>query len=822
MMEQTSLNEIQSFYGRILDPSHSNPHHNHHSLHLQQNGINKNTNKNNNNNSNYQFYEMKQSSIDDYHGNYHLNSNQNDPILHYHHHHQQQKQQQSKHQPYHRILSVPSQSSTRSITNENNSHNCLGPFVIPSSRQQNVFDERSFNRFSTVINQTNPAIRIERSQQSNLYEQYYPLNQQEISLTKPSKWIEYNLNQSETNFNDSNRIDIGNGNENNQKEYKNDERSEKEAEVNDVCSQNLREQLPSFLCHNSNGTKVIQSQSQSQFRSIQNLNCLSNSNSNNNNNNSMNQNNIEDNGISNQNLMKIPSNMTKLLRMNENGNEIQSNRHLQRSSTLEDYDQQHTMPLPNGWEKSIDPETGRCYFVNHFTRETQWFDPRDVLTKPSTFADCIGDELPIGWEQAYHPLLGHYFIDHINRSNQIEDPRIEWLAVQANMLIGYLKQATKTETNESETIVDPSCTIEPNKVFECEEKIYSNMDQIGLHQNSDLLSNQTNRITKKITFSEPLIQSKTDECVSSEQTRSEQEISHSTSTNIDDYHRIEPIDNFYNEPILFARSDPSDLHKCSSKVSLIYDENSDYAVIDGISSTEYRENDPNLSRNETNHSITYANLFHVISPDEAQTKLSPTTATPKSSSSVLLTSSSMSKFPSSLQSVSNDCTRNNLKGSNSIASLPASISASKTGHNLANGTENDSNNNLRYYNTTHEIDHFQCKALLQKSLWEAKRRVAQLKQELGSSSSSSLSSSTMVPNHQTSKENLSYQNSLSERINETSSSSSLSLLSSSAILIKENSTSSNQNLVHNRNVLSIIDRFYNKHGPKHSQNAIEV
>lgn len=80
----------------------------------------------------------------------------------------------------------------------------------------------------------------------------------------------------------------------------------------------------------------------------------------------------------------------------------------------------------------------------------------------------------------------------------------------------------------------------------------------------------------------------------------------------------------------------------------------------------------------------------------------------------------------------------------------------------------------------------------------------------------------MVPNHQTSKENLSYQNSLSERINETSSSSSLSLLSSSAILIKENSTSSNQNLVHNRNVLSIIDRFYNKHGPKHSQNAIEV
>ena len=38
----------------------------------------------------------------------------------------------------------------------------------------------------------------------------------------------------------------------------------------------------------------------------------------------------------------------------------------------------HTMPLPNDWELAIDPETGRKYFVNHNTKETQWFDPRDV------------------------------------------------------------------------------------------------------------------------------------------------------------------------------------------------------------------------------------------------------------------------------------------------------------------------------------------------------------------------------------------------------------------------------------------------------------
>lgn len=38
----------------------------------------------------------------------------------------------------------------------------------------------------------------------------------------------------------------------------------------------------------------------------------------------------------------------------------------------------HIMPLPQGWERAIDTETGRKYFVNHNTRETQWFDPRDV------------------------------------------------------------------------------------------------------------------------------------------------------------------------------------------------------------------------------------------------------------------------------------------------------------------------------------------------------------------------------------------------------------------------------------------------------------
>ena len=36
------------------------------------------------------------------------------------------------------------------------------------------------------------------------------------------------------------------------------------------------------------------------------------------------------------------------------------------------------------------------------------------LTKPADFTECVGDELPIGWEQAYDYQRGIYYVDHIN------------------------------------------------------------------------------------------------------------------------------------------------------------------------------------------------------------------------------------------------------------------------------------------------------------------------------------------------------------------------------------------------------------------------
>lgn len=92
------------------------------------------------------------------------------------------------------------------------------------------------------------------------------------------------------------------------------------------------------------------------------------------------------------------------------------------------------------------------------------------FTKPQSFADCVGNELPLGWEETVDPVIGVYYINHFNRTfsiykikynrlamffffinfqhthgvlecTQLEDPRLEWRAVQEAMLRDYLHVA---------------------------------------------------------------------------------------------------------------------------------------------------------------------------------------------------------------------------------------------------------------------------------------------------------------------------------------------------------------------------------------------
>lgn len=67
------------------------------------------------------------------------------------------------------------------------------------------------------------------------------------------------------------------------------------------------------------------------------------------------------------------------------------------------------------------PFEGRLF---HFSLCYQWglissphcsvFLNGSRLTKPQSFADCLGNELPFGWEECYDEQVGVYYVDHSN------------------------------------------------------------------------------------------------------------------------------------------------------------------------------------------------------------------------------------------------------------------------------------------------------------------------------------------------------------------------------------------------------------------------
>nr|SVE89711.1 EOG090X00VK [Daphnia sinensis] len=110
------------------------------------------------------------------------------------------------------------------------------------------------------------------------------------------------------------------------------------------------------------------------------------------------------------------------------------------------------IPLPQGWELGRDYD-GKVYFIDHNSKKTTWVDPRDRLIKPQTFADCVGNELPLGWEESYDSQVGPFYTNHITQTNQLEDPRLEWRSIQEAMLKEYL-QTAKEDLEAKKEILD--------------------------------------------------------------------------------------------------------------------------------------------------------------------------------------------------------------------------------------------------------------------------------------------------------------------------------------------------------------------------------
>ncbi|CAH8622925.1 unnamed protein product [Schistosoma rodhaini] len=68
-------------------------------------------------------------------------------------------------------------------------------------------------------------------------------------------------------------------------------------------------------------------------------------------------------------------------------------------------------PLPANWERRVDM-SGRSYFVNHVSRISQWEDPR-----------IQGHPLPHGWEIRYTTEGFPFFVDHNTKTSTYNDPR---------------------------------------------------------------------------------------------------------------------------------------------------------------------------------------------------------------------------------------------------------------------------------------------------------------------------------------------------------------------------------------------------------------
>ncbi|XP_076845283.1 membrane-associated guanylate kinase, WW and PDZ domain-containing protein 1b isoform X11 [Brachyhypopomus gauderio] len=93
-------------------------------------------------------------------------------------------------------------------------------------------------------------------------------------------------------------------------------------------------------------------------------------------------------------------------------------------------------PLPENWEMAY-TENGEVYFIDHNTKTTSWIDPRCLDKPQKPLEECDDDEgvhteeldndleLPTGWEKIDDPVYGVYYVDHINRKTQYENPILE-------------------------------------------------------------------------------------------------------------------------------------------------------------------------------------------------------------------------------------------------------------------------------------------------------------------------------------------------------------------------------------------------------------
>ncbi|XP_043933882.1 membrane-associated guanylate kinase, WW and PDZ domain-containing protein 1 isoform X4 [Protopterus annectens] len=127
-------------------------------------------------------------------------------------------------------------------------------------------------------------------------------------------------------------------------------------------------------------------------------------------------------------------------------------------------------PLPENWEMAF-TENGEVYFIDHNTKTTSWLDPRFIAKQTKPLEECEDDEgvhteeldseieLPAGWEKIEDPVYGVYYVDHVNRKTQYENPVLE-----AKRKKQQLEQQQQTEewTEANPAAAPPTSNFVPN------------------------------------------------------------------------------------------------------------------------------------------------------------------------------------------------------------------------------------------------------------------------------------------------------------------------------------------------------------------------
>ncbi|KAG1809007.1 hypothetical protein EV424DRAFT_1529068 [Suillus variegatus] len=120
------------------------------------------------------------------------------------------------------------------------------------------------------------------------------------------------------------------------------------------------------------------------------------------------------------------------------------------STTSTSVDDEDETPLPRGWERRLDEQSGRVYYVDHNRRLTTWVRPTAIpstsssarapsisVTQPHvqnptrSSGGYVDVPLPAGWEERRTPEGRPYFVDHHTRLTTWIDPRTVQVAPSA-------------------------------------------------------------------------------------------------------------------------------------------------------------------------------------------------------------------------------------------------------------------------------------------------------------------------------------------------------------------------------------------------------